>query len=95
MTILKAVAPLLGTTALLLASHASAQDTKITVAGSQDWISDAEIRLGETFTAETGIEVTMETYDSNEAMLATLKGGAMGTYDLAVPGDYMVSILAA
>jgi spermidine/putrescine transport system substrate-binding protein len=36
----------------------------------------------------------MDTYDSNEAMLATLKAGAIGTYDLAVPGDYMVNIMA-
>ena len=46
------------------------------------------------FTAETGINVTMDTYDSNEAMLASLKAGAMGTYDVAVPGDYMVAIMA-
>ena len=32
----------------------------------------------------------MDTYDSNEAMLASLKAGGMGTYDVAVPGDYMV-----
>ncbi len=46
------------------------------------------------FSEETGITVTMDTYDSNEAMLATLKAGAIGTYDLAVPGDYMVNIMA-
>lgn len=46
------------------------------------------------FSKETGIEVTMDTYDGNEAMLATLKAGAMGTYDVAVPSDYMVTILA-
>ena len=36
----------------------------------------------------------MDTYDSNEAMLATLKAGGIGTYDVAVPGDYMVKIMA-
>ena len=35
----------------------------------------------------------MDTYDSNEAMLATLKAGALGSYDVAVPGDYMVEIM--
>ncbi len=45
------------------------------------------------FTAETGIEVVLDTYDSNEAMLAALKGGTYGSYDLAVPSDYMVEIL--
>lgn len=45
------------------------------------------------FTKETGIEVTMDTYDSNESMLASLKAGALGSYDVAVPGDYMVKIM--
>ncbi len=45
------------------------------------------------FTEETGIEVVMDTYDSNEALLASLKAGAIGSYDLAVPGDYMVEIM--
>jgi len=45
------------------------------------------------FTNETGIEVTMDTYDSNESMLASLKGGTLGSYDVAVPGDYMVQIM--
>ncbi len=45
------------------------------------------------FTAETGITVTMDTFDSNEAMLASLKAGKIGQYDVAVPGDYMVKIL--
>ena len=45
------------------------------------------------FTAETGITVTMDTFDSNEAMLAALKAGKIGQYDVAVPGDYMVEIL--
>ena len=45
------------------------------------------------FTAETGVTVTMDTFDSNEAMLASLKAGKLGQYDVAVPGDYMVDIL--
>ena len=35
----------------------------------------------------------MDTFDSNEAMLATLKAGKLGSYDVAVPGDYMVEIM--
>lgn len=46
------------------------------------------------FAAEHGVEVTMDTYDSNEAMLAALKAGRLGAYDVAIPGDYMVRILA-
>ena len=36
----------------------------------------------------------MDTYDSNEAMLATLKAGSLGSYDLSFPGDYMVQIMS-
>ncbi len=46
------------------------------------------------FETETGIDVTIDTYDSNEAMLAALKAGKLGQYDVAVPGDYMVKIMA-
>lgn len=49
--------------------------------------------LVDKFTAETGITVTIDTYDSNEAMLASLKAGKLGQYDVAVPGDYMVEIM--
>ena len=58
------------------------------------WFEYMPAELLEKFTAESGIKVTMDTYDSNEALLASLKAGAIGTYDLAVPGDYMVKIMA-
>ncbi|MEM7222077.1 MAG: extracellular solute-binding protein [Pseudomonadota bacterium] len=58
------------------------------------WFEYMPQELLDKFTKETGIEVTMDTYDSNEAMLATLKAGGLGSYDVAVPGDYMVKIMA-
>ncbi|MEM6886903.1 MAG: extracellular solute-binding protein [Pseudomonadota bacterium] len=58
------------------------------------WFEHMPQELLDKFTAETGVNVTMDTYDSNEAMLASLKAGGMGTYDVAVPGDYMVAIMA-
>lgn len=58
------------------------------------WFEYIPQELLDKFTAETGINVTMDTYDSNEAMLASLKAGGIGTYDVAVPGDYMVAIMA-
>jgi len=58
------------------------------------WFEYIPQELLDKFTAETGVTVTMDTYDSNEAMLASLKAGGMGTYDVAVPGDYMVKIMA-
>jgi len=58
------------------------------------WFEYMPQELLDKFTAETNISVKMDTYDSNEALLASLKAGGIGTYDLAVPGDYMVAIMA-
>ena len=58
------------------------------------WFEYIPQELVDKFEAETGIKVTIDTYDSNEAMLAALKAGRLGSYDVAVPGDYMVKILA-
>jgi len=44
------------------------------------------------FEKDTGIKVTMDTYDSNETLLAKLKSGATG-YDLAVPSSNFLSIM--
>ena len=74
----------------LLANSASAEGKLVIY----HWFEYMPAELLEKFTAETGITVTMDTYDSNEAMLASLKAGGMGTYDVAVPGDYMVEIMA-
>jgi spermidine/putrescine-binding protein len=46
------------------------------------------------FAARTGVEVNVDLYDSNEAVLAKLQSGVAG-YDLVVPTDYMVEILIA
>ena len=45
------------------------------------------------FEAETGIKVSVDTYDSNETLLAKLQAGATG-YDLVVPSQNFVPILA-
>lgn len=58
------------------------------------WFEYIPDDLVQKFEAETGIKVTIDTYDSNEAMLAALKAGKLGQYDVAVPGDYMVEIMA-
>ncbi|KQZ31286.1 hypothetical protein ASD50_15675 [Mesorhizobium sp. Root552] len=54
-----------------------------------DYISEEMVKK---FEAKYDVKVTVDTYDSNETMLAKLKSGITG-YDLAVPGDYMVEIL--
>ena len=81
----------LAASALMLGTGAALAEGKLVL---YHWFEYIPAELLAEFTAETGIDVTMDTFDSNEAMLATLKAGGMGTYDLAVPGDYMVSIMA-
>jgi spermidine/putrescine transport system substrate-binding protein len=44
------------------------------------------------FTAETGIEVTLDTYSSNEEMLAKIQAGATG-YDIVFPSVWMQDIM--
>ena len=41
------------------------------------------------FTAQTGIKVNYQTYDSNESLYGKLAGGATG-YDVIIPSDYMI-----
>jgi spermidine/putrescine transport system substrate-binding protein len=79
----------LTTLAMLLASPAFAEG-ELKVYHFFEYIPQ---ELVDKFTAETGIAVTIDTYDSNESMLATLKAGKLGQYDVAVPGDYMVQIM--
>ncbi len=57
------------------------------------WFDYIPQELLDKFSEETGVTVTMDTYDSNEAMLASLKAGKLGSYDVAVPGDYMVQVM--
>lgn len=54
-----------------------------------NWTDYIDPALLERFTAETGIEVILDTFDSNETLLAKLQSGATG-YDVIVPSDYMV-----
>ena len=83
----------LGATAILLAMSTGAAHAEGQLS-IYHWFEYIPQELLNKFSEETGIEVTMDTYDSNEAMLATLKAGSLGSYDVAVPGDYMVKIMA-
>ncbi|GGA25728.1 extracellular solute-binding protein [Neptunicoccus cionae] len=77
-------------TALLMGASGAQAEGKLAI---YHWFEYIPQELLEKFSAEHDVEVILDTYDSNEAMLATLKAGAIGTYDVAVPTDYMVSIL--
>ncbi|WP_105145492.1 ABC transporter substrate-binding protein [Streptococcus suis] len=55
-----------------------------------NWGDYIDPELLEEFTAETGIQVDYQTFDSNESMYTKIKQGGT-TYDLAVPSEYMIS----
>ena len=56
------------------------------------WSNYITQELLDEFTAQTGVRVRLDTYDSNEAVLEKLRSG-VSDYDVVVPGDYMVRIL--
>jgi len=56
------------------------------------WGNYIEPSVLEQFQARTGITIQESNYDSNEALLAKVQAGASG-FDLAVPSDYMVTIM--
>ena len=58
------------------------------------WFDYMPQELIDKFSAETGITVSMDVYASNAELLAALRAGGLGVYDVAVPSDYMVRILA-
>ena len=57
-----------------------------------NWFDYMPQSLLDKFSEEHDIEVSMDTYDSNETLLAKLKSGVTG-FDVSVPGDYMVAIM--
>ena len=83
---------LMGASALILAAGSAHAEGKLSI---YHWFEYMPAELLEKFEAEYDIDVTMDTYDSNEALLASLKAGTLGSYDVAVPGDYMVEIMAS
>jgi spermidine/putrescine-binding protein len=46
------------------------------------------------FENETGIKVNLATYSSNEDMLSKIKASNANIYDIVVPSDYMVKMMA-
>lgn len=57
-----------------------------------NWTDYTSPELIKKFEKETGISVTLDTYDSNETLLAKLKQGGAG-YDIVVPTHNFVPIL--
>lgn len=56
------------------------------------WSDELPVEVIEDFHGETGIKVTVDTFDSNESLIAKLEAGASG-YDVVNPSQYAVPIL--
>ncbi len=54
------------------------------------WSNYVDDKLLQTFTAQTGIRVKADTFDSNETMLATIQAGKGAIYSIIYPSDYSV-----
>ncbi|HHV29832.1 ABC transporter substrate-binding protein [Acetivibrio mesophilus] len=65
--------------------------TTIYVYNWGDYIAEDTLQL---FTEATGIKVIYDPFDSNEAMYAKYKSGAVN-YDVLIPSDYMIEKLIA
>jgi spermidine/putrescine transport system substrate-binding protein len=72
-----------------LSSDASGSNSKtLQVYG---WVNYTDDSLLKDFETKTGIKVTVDTYDSNEAMLAKMQAGGGNAYSIIYPTDYMVT----
>ncbi len=54
------------------------------------WAQYTDKQLLKTFSAQTGMKVLADTYDSNDVMLAKFQAGGGGNYSIIYPSDYMV-----
>jgi spermidine/putrescine transport system substrate-binding protein len=54
------------------------------------WTQYTDKQLLKTFSAQTGMKVLADVYDSNDVMLAKFQAGGGGTYSIIYPSDYMV-----
>ncbi len=76
-------------TSIALVPCAAAAQGQLNLYNWGDYINPAVL---ERFTDETGIEVTLDTYGSNEEMLAKIQAGATG-YDIVFPSVHMHDIM--
>lgn len=86
---MKRVIPILTAVALSLAMGLARAEGELFI---YNWTEYTPPELIEKFEKETGIKVSVDTYDSNETLLAKLQAGATG-YDLVVPSQNFVPIL--
>ncbi len=68
------------------ATGGSLKGTKVHLAAWSNYVAPEVLAE---FTKQSGVEVVVSNYSSNEELLAKLQAGATG-YDVALPSDYMV-----
>lgn len=78
--------------ALFLASASCGKGGSGRVVNVYIWTNYLPRGVVEDFQQRTGIRVNVDTYDSNEAVLAKLQSG-VADYDVVVPSDYMLKVL--
>lgn len=83
---------LAGALALTLAACGGKDNASKGEVNVYNWGEYIDEDIFDDFTAQTGIKVNYQTYDSNEAMYGKLAGGA-GGYDVIIPSDYMIGQL--
>src|SRR6266404_7770729 len=80
---------LVGVAAVLLSAGSAMAAGELHI---YNWGDYTNPKLIEKFQKETGIKVTLDSYDSNETMLSKVRAGGTG-YDIVVPSDYTVKIM--
>ncbi len=80
---------LLAATSLSLLATAAAAEGELHI---YNWGNYTNPDLIEKFSKEYDVDVTLDSYDSNETMLAKVQSGNTG-YDIVVPGDYMIAVM--
>lgn len=74
---------------LLLSASASSAAGELHI---YNWGNYTNPELIKKFEKQFDVKVTLDTYDSNESMMAKVKAGGSG-YDIVVPSDYAVEIM--
>ncbi|MDR0593527.1 MAG: extracellular solute-binding protein [Bifidobacteriaceae bacterium] len=72
------------------ASFQAATSGELTV---YTWSDYFPVELAAEFEDQTGIRVTLDYYENNEAMMTKLEASGGGGYDIVVPSDYAVDLM--
>src|SRR6185312_8472339 len=77
---------------LALTSGCTHRSADVNTVNLSIWGNYLDPELATQFEKETGIKLNISNYSSNEELLAKVQAGA-GGIDVAVPSDYMVSVM--